>query len=138
MMEMHDAQGSLLHVPAQPTIYLHGRYGGLLEALEDALEGKMPGDEIRVQLEPEQTYGDYDAKLIRLEPASRYGEGLVIGMQIEEDGSFYTVTDIAGGKAVLDANHPLAGIALRFYLKILSVRAARPEEIARGVSLPEA
>jgi FKBP-type peptidyl-prolyl cis-trans isomerase SlyD len=36
---------------------------------------------------------------------------------------------------VLDGNHPLAGMALRFFLKILSVRAASPEEISQGVSL---
>ena len=41
-----------------------------------------------------------------------------------------------GLSVVLDANHPLAGMALRFTLEILSVRAATPEETARGVSLP--
>ena len=57
-------------------------------------------------------------------------------MQIEEDERFHTVTDVAGGKVVLDGNHPLAGMALRFSLDILSVRDAKPEEMAQGVSLP--
>ena len=52
------------------------------------------------------------------------------------DGSLYLVTDVAGGKVVLDANHPLAGMALRFTLEVLAVRTAKPEEIAQGVSLP--
>jgi FKBP-type peptidyl-prolyl cis-trans isomerase SlyD len=43
---------------------------------------------------------------------------------------------VAAGKVVLDGNHPLAGIALRFSCEVISVRAARPEEIERGVSLP--
>jgi FKBP-type peptidyl-prolyl cis-trans isomerase SlyD len=139
-MEMYDAQGVLLQPSEEPITYLHGGYGELLEGLEAALEGKQPGDEARVQLEPEQAFGDYDAELLRVEPASRYGEGLTIGMQVEEDfgdeSRLYTVTDVAGGKAVLDANHPLAGMALRFYLKIITVRAANPEEIRQGVSLP--
>jgi FKBP-type peptidyl-prolyl cis-trans isomerase SlyD len=37
---------------------------------------------------------------------------------------------------VLDGNHPLAGMALRFFLEVLAVRTANPEEIQRGVSLP--
>ena len=137
---MHDAQGVLLDAPKEPLAYLHGGYGGLLEALEEALEGKRAGDEVRLQVEPEQAYGDYDAALLRVEPLERYGEGLQPGMQVEEsfegESRIYTVTDVAGGKAVLDGNHPLAGMALRFFLEILSVRTARPEEISQGVSLP--
>jgi len=138
-MEMYDAQGVLLHSSQEPITYLHGGYGELLEALERALEGARPGEEIRVQLEPEEAFGEYDPDLLRVEPAARYGDGLKAGMQVEEeDGGesrIYTVTDVAAGKAVLDANHPLAGIALRFYLKIMTVRAANPEEIRQGVSL---
>ncbi len=133
---MHDAQGMLLDAPEAPVAYLHGGYGGLLDPLERALEGLQPGAEVRLQLEPEQAFGEYDAALLRVEPAGRYGEGLAIGMQVEEDGNLYTVTDLAGGKAVLDANHPFAGMALRFFLKVLSVRAATAEEIRQGVSLP--
>jgi len=57
-------------------------------------------------------------------------------MEVEENSLFYTVTDVAGGKVVLDGNHPLAGIALRFSLEVLAVRKAREEEISRGISLP--
>ncbi len=133
---MHDAHGALLDAPAEPVTYLHGGYGGLFEALEEALEGKAPGESVRLQLEPEQAFGEYDAELLRVEPQARYGEGIRIGMQIEEDERFYTVTDVAAGKVVLDGNHPLAGMALRFLCEVLSVRTATPEEIAQGVSLP--
>jgi FKBP-type peptidyl-prolyl cis-trans isomerase SlyD len=57
-------------------------------------------------------------------------------MEVEEDGSLYIVTDVADGKVVLDGNHPLAGMALRFSLEVLAVRTAKAEEISRGVSLP--
>jgi FKBP-type peptidyl-prolyl cis-trans isomerase SlyD len=133
---MHDAQGALIDAPAEPVTYLHGGHGQLLAALEAALEGRQPGEEVRVQLEPEDAFGEYDAELVRVEPAERYGEGLKVGMEIEEESNFYTVTDIADGKVVLDGNHPLAGIALRFYLRVLGVREAKAEEISRGVSLP--
>ena len=135
-IQMYDAQGALLHAPEDEHVYLHGGYGGLLEALECSLDGKQPGESVRVQLEPEQAFGEYDADLVRVEPAERYGQGVAVGMEIEEDEHFYTVTDVAGGKVVLDGNHPLAGIALRFACEVVGVRAARPEEIERGVSLP--
>jgi FKBP-type peptidyl-prolyl cis-trans isomerase SlyD len=122
--------------PASELTYLHGGYGGLLDALEHALEGKGPGESIIVQLEPEQAFGEYDAELVRVEPAERYGKGIEVGMEVEEDARFYTVTDVAAGKVVLDGNHPLAGMALRFSCQVLSVRTAKPEEISRGVSLP--
>jgi FKBP-type peptidyl-prolyl cis-trans isomerase SlyD len=139
-VEMRDAQNELLQGTDAPLTYLHGGYGGLLEALERALEGLRVGDEVKLQLEPDQAFGDYDAELVRVEPVERYGEGLQAGMQVEEeiDGEsrIYIVTDVASGQAVLDGNHPLAGMALRFSLKVLSVRGATPDEISQGVSLP--
>jgi FKBP-type peptidyl-prolyl cis-trans isomerase SlyD len=137
---MHDAQGEPLSAPVTLT-YLHGGYGGLLEALERALESAQAGDKVQVQLEPEQAFGEYDETLLRVEPAQRYGEGLQAGMEIEDsfegaEPRMYTVTDVAGGMVVLDANHALAGMALRFALEVTSVRAPSAEEIRRGVSSP--
>jgi FKBP-type peptidyl-prolyl cis-trans isomerase SlyD len=137
---MRDAQNEPLQGTDAPLTYLHGGYGGLLEALERALEGLRVGDEVKLQLEPDQAFGDYDADLVRVEPVERYGEGLQQGMQVEEEfegeSRIYMVTDVADGKAVLDGNHPLAGMALRFFVKVLSVRSATPDEISQGVSLP--
>jgi FKBP-type peptidyl-prolyl cis-trans isomerase SlyD len=68
---------------------------------------------------------------------------VAIGMEVEdafedEAPRLYTVTDVAEGKVVLDGNHPLAGIALRFVCEVVDVRTAKPEEIRQGVSLPQA
>ena len=134
-MELHDAQGVQLSPPQEIT-YMHGGYDQMLDALERALEGKGPGESVNVQLEPDQAFGDYDAQLVRVEPLTRYGEGVAVGMQIEEGDTMYTVTEMGGGSVVLDANHPLAGMALRFSVVILTVRAATEEELRRGVSLP--
>lgn len=140
-VDLYDAQGALLQAGEEPLVYLHGGYGGLLDALERALEGKSAGDVVRVHLEPEQAFGEYDAALLRVEPRGRYGEGLGIGMQVEDtfdDGEphLYTVTDLADDKVVLDGNHPLAGMALRFSIVVLEVRAATQEELSRAVSSP--
>ena len=134
-MGLADAQGAEISPPTELS-YLHGGYGEMLPALEQALEGKGAGESVRLQLEPEQAFGDYDPQLLRVEPLGRYGEGVTVGMQIEEESRVYTVTDIAGGSVVLDANHPLAGMALRVSVVILAVRSATKEEMQRGVSLP--
>jgi FKBP-type peptidyl-prolyl cis-trans isomerase SlyD len=134
-MALADAQGVELSAPAELS-YLHGGYGEMLPALEQALEGKGAGESVQLQLEPEQAFGEYDAGLLRIEPLGRYGEGVTVGMQVEEGDTLYTVTDVAGGSVVLDANHPLAGMALRFSVVIVTVRAATEEERSRGVSLP--
>ncbi|HET7366200.1 MAG TPA: peptidylprolyl isomerase [Burkholderiales bacterium] len=134
-MGLADAQGAEISPPAELS-YLHGGYGEMLPALEQALEGKGAGESVRLQLEPEQAFGDYDPQLLRVEPLGRYGEGITVGMQIEEDSRLYTVTEIGGDSVVLDANHPLAGMALRFSVVILTVRSATKEEMQRGVSLP--
>jgi FKBP-type peptidyl-prolyl cis-trans isomerase SlyD len=133
-VELHDAQNAPLVAPAELS-YVHG-YGQLFPKLEQALEGRRAGESLQVQLEPEDAFGEYDAELVRLEKAARYGEGVTIGMEVEEDERLYRITDVAAGSVVLDGNHPLAGIALRFSVVILSVRAATQEELSRAVSLP--
>ena len=130
---MSDAQNVPLVAPAELS-YVHGGYGQLFAKLEEALEGHRAGERLQVQLEPEDAFGEYDAELMRVEKLERYGECLTVGMEIEEEERIYRVTDIAGGSAVLDANHPLAGMALRFSVVILAVRAATREEVNRAVS----
>ena len=50
----------------------------------------------------------------------------------DEDPLIYTVTDLAEDKVVLDGNHPLAGLALKFWLVIADVREATEEELEDG------
>jgi len=136
-LELYDGQGALLAGAGAPVVYLHGGYGGVLESIEHALEGSRPGETVRLHLEPEQAFGDYDAALLRVEARSRYGEGLEIGMEVEdafegEAPRMYTVTDLAEDKVVLDGNHPLAGMALNVSCRVLSVRPATEDELRRG------
>jgi FKBP-type peptidyl-prolyl cis-trans isomerase SlyD len=59
-------------------------------------------------------------------------------MQFEQESDsgdallIYTVTDIADDQVVLDGNHPLAGMALKFACTVVTVRAATDGEIERG------
>lgn len=121
-----------------PAAYLHGGYDGIFPKVEEGLEGKGVGDEIDVVMEPDDAFGEYDAELVRIEPANLFPDNVHVGMQLEgasEDGDhvmLYTVTDIADGKVVVDGNHPLAGQSLRVRCTVMGVRAALPEELAHG------
>ena len=50
------------------------------------------------------------------------------------DEMVMTVVELKEGSVVVDANHPLAGMALRYYVKVRDVRAATADEIERAAS----
>ncbi len=134
--KLSDAQGNLIEDGGEPMVYLHGDYEGIFPKIEAALAGQAVNFETHIQLEPEEAFGEYDPELVKIEARSRFPEPLEVGMQFEgspeedeEDALIYTLTDIAEDKLVLDGNHPLAGIALRFELKIIDIRDATAEEI---------
>lgn len=134
--KLSDAQGNLIEDSEKPMVYLHGDYEGTFPKIEAVLEGKALDFETKVQLEPEEAFGEYDPELVKVELRSRFPEPLEVGMQFEgtpdgddESALIYTLTDIAEDKVVLDGNHPLAGIALRFELKVVDIRDATEDEI---------
>lgn len=139
--KLSDAQGNLIEESTEPMVYLHGGYENTLPKIEEALDGKEAGFETTIQVEPDDAFGEYDPDLIKIEPRNRLPEPVEVGMQFEgapdgaegdEESLIFTVTDIADDKVVLDGNHPLAGMALRFTLNVAGVRNASEEEIAHG------
>ena len=137
-VQLFDLQGELIDHPEEPAQYLHGGYGDIFPKVEAALDGKAVGERVQVRLEPEDAYGDYDEQLLRVEPRPRFPEVLEVGMRFEaepgsdDEGIIFTVTDIEEDKVVLDGNHPLAGIGLRFDCEVMEVRRANENEIANG------
>lgn len=136
--KLSDAQGNLIEESREPMVYLHGGYENTLPKIEEALDGKEPGYETLIQVEPQDAFGEYDAELVKVESRDRLPTPLEVGMQFEgspeggdpdEQSLIFTVTEIADDKVVLDGNHPLAGIALRFALRVADVRPATDEEI---------
>ncbi len=136
---LSDAQNNVLEENGEPIVYLHGGYENTLPAIEAALEGKKSGFSVMIQVEPEDAFGEYDPDLVRLEARDKLPTPLEVGMQFEgvpeqaeaDDAAIiFVVTEIAEDKVVMDGNHPLAGMALRFALNVTDVRAATEEEIA--------
>jgi FKBP-type peptidyl-prolyl cis-trans isomerase SlyD len=134
-----DAQGEFIEETEEPVEYLHGGYDGIFPRVEEALEGQESGYKTEMQLEPQDAFGEYDADQVRVEARSKFPEPLEVGMRFEgvpedeeEDAEILTITDLTPDTVVLDANHPLAGIALRFSCEVLDVRAATDDEVMHG------
>ena len=133
--EVKDPQHEMVDPGERPLVYLHGS-SGIFPKLEAALDGKTVGDSVQVQLEPEDAFGEYDDELVTSELLQNLPEGVLVGMQLEGTGEHGThimsVTEIEDGRAVLDGNHPLAGVTLVFSCTVSEVRAATAEELAHG------
>jgi FKBP-type peptidyl-prolyl cis-trans isomerase SlyD len=145
--KLTDAQNNVIEEPDSPMVYLHGGYEGTFPKIETLLDGQDIGYEATIQLEPSEAFGEYDPELLKIEPRTRFPEPLEVGMQFEgvpdadqeseeaeeadsdDEPLIYTVTDVADNQVVLDGNHPLAGMALRFWVQVEDVRAATEDEI---------
>lgn len=137
--KLTDAQGEFIEETEEPVEYLHGGYDGIFPRVEETLEGAEPGFTTAMQLEPQDAFGEYDADQVRVEARGKFPEPLEVGMRFEgvpededEDPEILTITDLTADTVVLDANHPLAGIALRFSCEVLDVREASDEEVTHG------
>lgn len=135
--ELLDSKGGIIEKTGEAIEYLHGGYHGIFSRVEDALNGKSAGESCDVYLQPHDAFGEYDEKLVQVEPRSKFPAKVEVGMRFEgasDSGEtmIYTVTDIAEDKVVVDGNHPLAGMALRFHCTVNSVRKATKEELAHG------
>jgi FKBP-type peptidyl-prolyl cis-trans isomerase SlyD len=141
---MTDAQNHPIDELKEPVEFF---YGGddLLVQVEEALLGRKTGDEVKLQLEPEHAFGDYNSDLVCFEDRKLFAEQLEVGMAFEglpagaatpgmPADTIYVVSEIYPSHVVLDGNHPLAGIALRLTIQVRDVREASDEEIeARSV-----
>lgn len=123
-----------------PLVYVHG-HEEIFPAVEAALEGREKGDEIRLELEPADAFGEIDLEdvftvpLDALPESERPEVGDVVSIELvdEEDENaepeevLATVKEISDDGVVLDANHPLAGRALVFEVRVLEVGGAVAE-----------
>lgn len=129
-----ELNGKVVEESREPTAYLHGGYGNTLPKLEEALEGQLAGYQTTLELQAEDAFGLRDETLVQTIPKSQFPPGVKVGGQLQgrrEDGQAqtFTVMKIKGDTVLLDGNHPLAGKALRFSIKVTEVRAATKEEM---------
>ncbi|MDO5288180.1 MAG: FKBP-type peptidyl-prolyl cis-trans isomerase [Pseudomonadota bacterium] len=139
---LKDSLGDTLDELNDPVEFFVGD-GDLLPAIDRALQGHGPGATLSLNLEPEDAFGDYDEQQVFLVPRPALPAGIEEGMLLEAASlpaavtqgaapdALLTITEIYPEHVVLDGNHPLAGISLRLHLKVVQVRDATEDELAR-------
>jgi FKBP-type peptidyl-prolyl cis-trans isomerase SlyD len=137
---LRDDAGTVLDQSStgDPLYYLHGAEN-IVPGLENALEGKQPGDKLEVEVSPEDGYGPKVGPGPQAVPREAFPEDAEIeeGMPFSvenEDGEEIDlwVSRVDGDQVFVDMNHPLAGMTLHFQVEVVSVREATLEEQSHG------
>jgi FKBP-type peptidyl-prolyl cis-trans isomerase SlyD len=134
---LRDEEGAVLDSTdgRDPMTYLHGA-GNLVPGVEEALEGKSPGDEIKVIVPPEKGYGLREEDNVRNVPVRKLPGKIKPGSAVQLNTNHGTIVAVVkaiqGDYATVDLNHPLAGKTLRFELEVVDVRDATEEELSHG------
>jgi FKBP-type peptidyl-prolyl cis-trans isomerase SlyD len=137
---LRDGEGEVLDTSSgddgEPIAYVHG-YGMLVPGLEAGLAGLHVGDERDILVPADAGYGERDEELVMevdradFPDPSRVAEGdEFVAETSDGEEVVMRVVEIRTDSVVVDANHPLAGIALHYSVKVREVRAATEEEIA--------
>lgn len=100
----------------------------LIPGFEKAVVGMEKGDQVTVNVAPEEAYGQYDEKLIQVIGRETLPQDLEpeVGQLLEGvrgDGQRITVSvlDVNDTNVTLDANHPLAGKDLVFDITLVEI-----------------
>ena len=137
---LHLGDGKIIDEsePGDPLVYLHG-YEEIVPGLEKALEGKKAGESLKVEVAPQDGYGEYDPDQVEEVPREDFppdmeleAGGIVSATDEEGDEVDFLVKEVRPKTVVVDFNHPLAGKTLHFEVKVLEVRAATAEELEHG------
>jgi FKBP-type peptidyl-prolyl cis-trans isomerase SlyD len=122
---------------AEPLAYLHGS-GNILPGLENALEGREPGEKLSVRLVAKDAYGERSDALVQVVPRKALATigkirvGTQFHAQVQGGARVMTITAVEKDEITIDANHPLAGVDLNFEVEVIDVRDASAEEMAHG------
>jgi FKBP-type peptidyl-prolyl cis-trans isomerase SlyD len=142
--ELRDEEGDMLEASAgdggEPIRYVHG-YGMLVPGLEAALIGLQTGDVRDVVVPAEAGYGEYDDDLLLEIDRSELPDpkGVAVGDEFiaespDGDEIAMSVVEVRDDMVLVDANHPLAGMTLRYHVTVRDIRPATDDEIKEAAA----
>jgi FKBP-type peptidyl-prolyl cis-trans isomerase SlyD len=123
---------------AKPIKFIQGQ-GQIIPGLEEALYDMEIGESKKVDLTPDQAYGESDPEAIHQVKQEEFSEDVPL-----EVGNYLDLRDNEGNvlsaqitakdeeTVTLDFNHPLAGRDLTFSITVKDLRPATEEELDHG------
>ena len=124
-----------------PITYIQGMSSDVIEKIEIALEGHKEGDDVSVDISPEEGFGPYQSELTFKDDIENVPpEFQKIGAEVEfqdnqNEVKKFRVIKIENGKLTVDGNHPFAGKTIKYNIKVREVRDATHEELTNGIEL---
>ncbi len=119
----------------EPIRYVHG-YGMLVPGLEARLVGLALGDAKELFVPAAEGFGEYDDELVLEVERGEFPDpkGISVGDEFiaespEGEEAVMHVVELRDDFVVVDANHPLAGVDLKYSITVKELRAATPDEI---------
>ena len=100
----------------------------VIQGFDDGVRGMEVGESRQINIPADQAYGEYSEQLITVVPRTAFPPevtpaiGLVFEMELPSGESMpVRILEIEGDDVTLDANHLLAGEALHFNVKLVSI-----------------
>ena len=78
-----DPDGAVVDEGQEALVYLHGGHEDIFPKIEEALDGKGLNETVRVTLQPDEAFGEYDDELVQIEARDDLPEELEVGMELE-------------------------------------------------------
>jgi FKBP-type peptidyl-prolyl cis-trans isomerase 2 len=102
--------------------------GRVIPGFEKAIKGMKLGEEKKFTIPVAEAYGEANPKLIQVVPRSeipqdhkpKVGMGILVGAPGEQPMRAF-ITKVTPNTITLDMNHPLAGKALTFEIKVVKI-----------------
>jgi FKBP-type peptidyl-prolyl cis-trans isomerase SlyD len=120
-----------------PMMFVQGS-GNIIQGIQDAVKGRASGDRVEAIIPPELAYGAHNPDHVSIVPQSVFDgvEQVFVGMKFQTntggDAQVVKIVAVNDQEVTVDANHPLAGLTLKFELEVVDVRKATEEEVASG------
>lgn len=133
-----DPEGNTLDssIGQEPLAFLEAG-GQIIPGLEKVVQTLKVGEKKRVVVPAAEAYGERDERFVLKVPRDELPEGeLQVGDELQAGGDDEShpllITEITDAYAVLDGNHPLAGMNLTFDVELTGIREATAEELSHG------
>jgi len=102
--------------------------GKIIPGFEQAVIGMNPGESKTLKITAEKAYGLYNKEMVEVVDRNQFPDHLTpkVGQRLEipqadDKKIIVTVTEVTESKVTLDANHPLAGKDLTYYIQLIEI-----------------